>query len=87
MTDGFQLTVIEWKSGLGKPQEDFQKLNNLVSTLGGSFGRGLYVAGAPPTNIAQRIQGAKVIMAGIFNQAVDRLEELCLTAVKGSVHR
>jgi len=63
--DGYQLTVVECKSG-SVNQIAIQKLENVVREIGGVYGRGLLVSSFPVKGgsaVAQRIQRSRTISA------------------------
>lgn len=63
--DGYQLTVVECKSG-SVNQMALQKLENVVREIGGVYGRGLLVSSFPVnagSAVAQRIQRSRTISA------------------------
>ncbi len=66
-TDGFDLFIIECKAG-GIKQEHVQKLENLVRTFGGLFGKGIFAASGNQNKQTQnRLKNSKSVSSFIGN--------------------
>lgn len=73
-TDGYDLFILECKAG-GIKQEHVQKLENLVRTFGGSFGKGIFAAsGNQSKQIQNRLKNSKSV-SSFIGDSVKRIPE------------
>lgn len=84
-TDGYELTILECKTGMLK-QEYIQKLENLRSVFGGAFGKTVLVSINPPSNktVLNRIGSSRGVMMVCATES-ERLSSHAMAVKPGQI--